>query len=198
MKKHLSILGICCIVLSIFFANVAAANVNDISTSGLTEEQRAELALMAAKMKTTEKEIDVVEKIQKFTGVGARAGQELADFAAKAGVGIDSFLKTDSGKWTLAVIIWMVAGKDFVDVFGNVISFIVGTGLFFILFPGWIYFFRRLCLLGDIKITYHENGKKKEKIVEALDHSDDSVQTHRMFMLIILIIIVVGSVIIAI
>lgn len=193
MKKwFMNVMGAVFVVL--FMSTIASATIQSIDLNGLSEAQRAQIALQAAQLKNEGKAAvgkGMLESIGDLKGIGEKAGIEFLAFTEKVGVAADKLLSTDTGKWMLAIILWFVAGKDMIYVVHGFVKFFVGTGLFFILFPFWVYYFRNLCLTKSVKTIYTDAGKKKEKIVERFKEGE--VDGLRFIMLIILGVIILGS-----
>lgn len=126
MKNLLISLTICVF----FYTN----NLNaQVSTSGLTEEQKAQLALQAAQMKKQNDSGSAVAEISKFSPeklnewveLGKNAGLAVAAMAKELGVASDKFLESNTGKIAAALIIWKVVGKDMVGIVGGTIAWVI-------------------------------------------------------------------------
>ena len=124
MKKLLFSLTIC-----LFFCTTANAQV---STSGLSEEQKAQLALQAAQMKTQNEKGSPAntsqfspEKLNEWVELGKNAGLAVAAMAKELGVASDKFLESNTGKIAAVLIIWKIVGKDLIGVIGGTIAWFV-------------------------------------------------------------------------
>lgn len=166
---------------------LSIALLGQINTSGLTDEQEAELRMQAARMKTQNQSIDkslpTAEKLKQYAEFGQAVGVAFSSTAKELGVAVDDFSKTNVGKLTIALIIWKIAGRDFVH-------FIAGSCFFLIMTILWARYFRRMCLIE--KLTYHDNGKLKEKVFTKPGEVDGT----RIFMFLALAVIVAVSCII--
>lgn len=124
--KKLIISTIACLVL---FSGIANAQVD---THGLTDEQKAQLALQAAQMKkqndnpaTSLPDNLSPEKLDQWVDLGKNIGLAIAATAKELGVASDEFLKSNTGKITVALIVWHFMGKDIVGIVGGTIAWIV-------------------------------------------------------------------------
>ena len=125
--KKLLVSTIACLVLSF-----GVANAQDVDTRGLSEEQKAQLALQAAQMKKqNDNPVNSLsenlnpEKLNQWVDLGKNIGMAVAATAKELGVASDEFLKSNTGKITVALIVWHVMGKDIVGVIGGTIAWIV-------------------------------------------------------------------------
>lgn len=187
MKEIMMLLvGIFCLL----FATVSfAESIAQINLSGLSEEQRAQLVMQAEQMKKSadvdaEKSKQIVEMANEYTQLAENISAVIVTVAGKVGIAADEFLKSTSGKITVGLIFWKMAGKD---LSGMIIHIVVGVGLFFIMMPIWIYMFRRLCLIQSIEIQVPEEGFKRKKEITYMDGRNDSVQIMRFIMLVVLV-----------
>lgn len=110
----------------------ATANAQYVDTSGLTEEQKAELALQAARMKTQNDAPGGIlsedlspEKLNEWVDLGKNIGMAVAATAKELGVAADEFLQSTTGKITVVLIVWKVMGEDILGVVGGTIAWIV-------------------------------------------------------------------------
>ena len=117
MKKLLAAL----LLVASFSANAAV----QIDTSGLTESQKAELVQRAEAMKVTP--TATVDKIDEWVNLGERIGKMFGGAAKEIGVAANEFVATPVGKWTMALIIYKVAGTDLLKI----------VGAFTLLFATW-------------------------------------------------------------
>jgi len=129
MKNLLISLPICFVLLF-----CATANAQRVNTDGLTEEQKAELALQAAKMKTQNNtpapggilsEELSPEKLNEWVDLGKNIGMAVAATAKELGVAADEFLQSTTGKITVVLIVWKVMGEDIIGVVGGSIAWLV-------------------------------------------------------------------------
>lgn len=139
-----------------------------------------------------EKSKKIVEMANEYTQLAENISTVVVTVAGKVGIAADEFLKSTSGKITVGLIFWKMAGKD---LSGLIIHVVVGSGLFFIMLPIWIYIFRRMCLIQSVEIQKPESGFSSKKVVEYMDSSNADVQAARCIMLVILVIGTLASVI---
>jgi hypothetical protein len=128
-------------VVLFLFCSVAFA---EISTNGLTDKQKAELALRAAEMKEATKQQDepkasVAEKAVSANNAAldiatkwGEAGKGLAiglvAAAKELGIAVNDFANTPIGRITTAIIVWKMIGH-------SVLSIVLGFILLFIGLP---------------------------------------------------------------
>lgn len=119
--------AICVILL---FSSVATAQ--EIDWDALTDEQRAQLVLEAEKMKAqnipsvvSELENFSPERINEWVQLGQNIALAFTTVAKELGVTADEFLKTNTGKITIALIVWQVMGADMLGFLGGAIWWIV-------------------------------------------------------------------------
>lgn len=102
-----------------------------IDTRGLTEEQKAQLALQAAQLKNQNEGIGTgisklnPEKLNEWVELGKNAGMAITAMAKELGIAADKFLESNTGKIAAVLIVWKVAGKDILGVVGGTIAWIV-------------------------------------------------------------------------
>lgn len=137
------ILGLCLCLAS---ANVLAA---DIDTSGLSAEQKAQIALQVEQMKSGPPS---AETAQQWADWGTNMGKAISSTAKELGVAVDDFSRTPVGKITMAVIVYKVIGKE-------VLRFVAGAVLFFFTIIIWARYLRK----PFQTIEYYESGKVKSR-----------------------------------
>lgn len=101
----------------------------EVDTKGLTEEQKAELALQAAKMKkqavpALEEKFNV-KNVNEWAELGKNVALAFTTVAKELGVAADEFLKSNTGKITIVLIAWKVMGKDVLGIIGGSIAWVV-------------------------------------------------------------------------
>jgi hypothetical protein len=123
----------------------------------LTQEQKAELALQAAKLVTANKNANngvpapvAVDTVKKWADIGTAIGSSLASSARQLGVAANDFAQTPVGKLTMAVIVWHFIG-------GQLVHIVFGAMWLVIAIPLWVYFYRRAS--SKTTITVYEAGK---------------------------------------
>lgn len=188
MKKMVS--GMVFFCLAIFIGATAAGAVD---TTGLSETQKAELAMQVAKMKESGDStiFNGIKKVGDIAGVGKQVGHEIGEAAKEVGVAADELLKTDVGKGIAFLIVWKVAGKDMVDVVNNGVGYITGFFLFITLLPIWFYLFRKMCVVKITRIEYPEKSFKKIKHFEYYDVKDGNMGNIRLLMLVVLLVMLI-------
>lgn len=139
------ILGLCLCFVS---ANVLAA---DIDTSGLSAEQKAQIALQVEQMKNSSLPPSA-ESAKEWADWGTNMGRAISSTAKELGVAVDEFSRTSVGKITMAVIVYKVIGKE-------VLRFVAGGVLFFFTIIIWARYLRK----PFQTIEYYENGKVKSR-----------------------------------
>lgn len=176
------------IALALVFAPTAALAdtpppAQSINTAGLTPEQMKQVQEQADQLRAASPEAqtaDTLERVQRYVEVGKGIGSGLGEAARSMGVAVNDFANTPVGRLTTFVIIWKVLGSDFLGIIAGMIWFIVMT-------PLWVYYFRRICLQGDVTETFDkETGKLVKREIEALSLHDGDVAGHRAVMFIIL------------
>lgn len=148
------------IIPSIFLAAALMINVSahadDVHVEGnLTAEQKATLALEAAKLVTANKTPDAnptttVDTVKKWTDVGTAIGSGLASSAKELGVAANDFAQTGVGKFTMIIIAWHFIGAALVHVLFGSLWLLGAISL-------WFYLFRRATT--KITTTVYEEGK---------------------------------------
>jgi len=159
------------ILIGLLALSLSAPVMAEISTSGLSETQKAELQLQAAKMKADEaltKEGITLEKVSEYTILGEQIAKALIGVASELGKEVDEVMGTTVGKIAVALVVYKVMGND-------ILGFIGGAIWLMIFLPAWIYYFRRFCVIDYIEKEYHENGKLKTKRVIRKNPSDDAI-----------------------
>lgn len=136
------------IAFSLMFVFSAYGQIN---TTGLTEEQKAEIELQVAKLKSKKTDPQaVVERYSEYAELGEKIGIAISNVAGEVGKSADQFLETTSGKFVVAVILYRVVGDDIVSIF-------LGLLWFFIMIP------------SIIAICFKLTGKKTKGYLEKLN-----------------------------
>lgn len=113
---------------ALFLHNLAYA---DIDMRGLTEEQKAQLALQAAQMKKQNSPFGVEpekikpEDVNEWVDLGKNVALAFTTVAKELGVAADEFLKSNTGKITIVLIAWKIMGKDVLGIFGGSVAWVV-------------------------------------------------------------------------
>lgn len=184
------------IVAALLFTTTVSAAVT-VDTSGLSEMQKLELAQQAERMRVTPTAdpTDISQLTPERVSDWAQLGRDIAlaftTVAKELGVAADQFLASTTGKVTLALIVWKVAGEDILH---------VTIGLLFLLtfVPMWVYFFRRMCLIKSIVVEPVEGQRRRKKSTEFFGQ-DISIRiiATRWVMLFVLILIVLTGLLVA-
>ncbi len=110
-------------LIGLLLAVTCAYSFADVNTYGLTDMQKAELALQAEKMKnpapgTVTQASDVaLDATKKWAEAGKGLAVGIVAAAKEAGVAVNEFAATPVGKITTAIIVWKMLGKDILDIF---------------------------------------------------------------------------------
>lgn len=187
MKKFIGFLisfVVVVVTMFLFFTTPVSA---DVDVGGLTKEQEAQIQLQIEQIKKEGQSKATVETANEWVDFGKNVALAFTTVAKDLGVAADSFLQSTTGKVTLVLIVWKVAGKDIIGVIIGVIMMIAFTTM-------WVYFFRRLCIVKRVVIKTPETGYKKVK--EEQYYDEDEVMGTRMMMLLVLITEVAASLIV--
>ena len=160
-----------------------------IDTTDLTDKQKAELALKAAKMKEVISAPNTPAKVLEYATLGASIGQALASTAGALGVEVNKFASTGVGRLSVFLIIWHLFGSMAVHVFA-------GTLLLLFVVPLWIWSFRNMCTkrIKTISTGTSESGKPF-KTVEYGDRPKDADGNAMIHWLILVIAVILSSII---
>lgn len=141
-------------VLSMLVFSVASADNSYISTQGLTEKQKAELAMKLAEMKettpaqapaTSAVQINdaAVDGVRKWGSVSTEVAKGLvvglAAAAKEANIAVNDFAVTPVGRITTAIIVWKMIGHD-------ILRAIAGILLIFIVAPSMWHLYRQIVI----------------------------------------------------
>jgi hypothetical protein len=152
-----------------------------VDVSGLSAEQVALVRLAVDQAKKAPKEntlsnlVDATkltpDKFKEWADAGQAAGKAVANFTKEVGIGADSFLKTDVGKYAFIAIAWKIGGKEVVASGLNVaLSLLLAA----ILYIAW-WKLSKLFVFGTIvrkEVEYNDNiflrclGFNKVKVTE--------------------------------
>ena len=175
---------------SVAMADPVPPPATGINTAGLTPDQMKQVQQQADQLRAASPEAqtqETLQNVQKYVEIGKGIGSGLGEAARSMGVAVNDFANTPVGRLTTFVIIWKVLGHDFLGI-------IAGSIWFAVMIPLWVYYFRRICLQGDVTETFHEEtGKLLTRKVETLDINDDTVAGYRFVFLLIAAAICVGG-----
>lgn len=174
--------GLIVIIACLVLAPHARAD-EPIDVNGLTAEQIAEIKNRTEEMraKTPEGQTQAtIEKAQTYVEIGRSLGAGIGEAARSMGVAVNDFANTPVGRLATFAILWKVIGYDFIGI-------IFGVIWFTIMVPLWVYFFRRICLQGEVREFFNnETGKLIERRIEPLDLNDGDVAGYRFVGIIVL------------
>lgn len=155
-----------------------AGTVSALDTSGLTNEQKAEIALHVAKQKAQNENMTPKE-IQEYADLGESIAKALGACANEMGVAVNDFADSKVGMIATILIVWKVAGE-------SIMGYVVGMSLFMVGTCIWLYLFRKMCVVESV--TYHDNGKINE-ISYYREGRVDGTRTMMMIVIFILMIV---------
>lgn len=110
-----------------------------VSTDGLTEKQKAEIALQIANMKEnadplarpSSSSVDsFIENVSKFEAIGEQTGLAVKRSLEAVVDVADKFSNTPVGQITIALVIWRVVGDSLVLLFLGITVFTIGLLIF--------------------------------------------------------------------
>lgn len=131
-----------------------------INTAGLTPDQMAQIQTQADTMRADSPEAQTTK----------------TEAARTLGVAVNDFASTPVGQLTMWMIIWKIAGHDFLGI-------IMGVAWFALMIPLWVRYFKRICLDGDSVETFDKDtGKLIKRETEALSLRDGDVAGYRFTM----------------
>ncbi len=197
MKRLLALL-----VAAVLIATPALAQ-TDIHTSGLTDAQKAELALQAARLAEKNKTdaqtaaaapdaSKTLEQVSKYAQLGQSIGAGLASTAKEMGIAVNDFANTPIGKIATIIIVFKLIGWE-------IIKIIVGFIWFLTMVPLWFYIFRRICLVSAkvIETNTDTAGRgtkvKRWEYIDSKNDKDGSIVGYRILMLVVLAIVVIAG-----
>lgn len=158
MKYILTILAL------VIFTTPAYA---EISTSGLTATQKAELSLEAAKMKEARTPEQQMEQLSEYADLGSKYGIALSEVARHMGKTADELLNTKVGLIAALLIVWTIIGKDLLGAAFGFVWFIT-------IIPIWIWWFRRVCIIDTITKSPVEGQKRLRKTITYKEQTDNN------------------------
>lgn len=157
MKKILGIL----LALMIWIPNIAMASNHVLSVDGLSEQQRAEMALKIAKMKSVPESV-TVDQMERYAAIGIQYGKAIGAAAKELGIAVNDFMDTPAGVLAAVLIVWHIAGETLLGVVGGALWFTT-------MIPLWVWFFHKLVLRNRAgEITYNEKGKIESKVFDPI------------------------------
>lgn len=181
-------------LVALLFCGGAQAQVN-VNTSGLTDAQKAKLIQMAETMKEEVAKAEQAsqfspERVNEWTELGKNIALAFTTVAKELGVAADQFLNSTTGKVTLVLIIWKVAGQD-------ILGLALGVMFLLTFVPLWVYFFRKLCLMKSVTIEAIEGQRRPKRTVEYFgkDINDDIIITRWVMLFVLMSIVAVGMLI---
>jgi len=178
-KQTLLLIG-AMFMCGVSFAGIDKDDLGDFNT--LTPTQKAAIVSQIAQAKErngpSTPAISTPKELKEWAEVGSAVGKGLVATAKELGIEVNAFAQTSIGKLAIVLIVWKVMGGDILHIFGGIVWFMVAL-------PMWIYFFRKLCIVKEIK--YNEKGKKASIVHYVEKEAEDA----RLTMTIILVFIVI-------
>lgn len=111
----------------------------------------------------------VAENVSAYAEVAKGVAEAIGIAAREVGIAVDEFVKTDTGKLTVALIVWHVAGDD-------IISIVIGIPCIIFAVFLWFAITNRTKRTGEFEIIKNRWGKEqsihKMKPVSDLDGPD--------------------------
>lgn len=86
------------------------------------------------------------EKVNAWAESGKNIGVAIGSAAKELGLAADSFMKTDTGRIAMVVILWKVMGKESIQIVGGFLFFFVAAGI-------WVHIYRRTCLIKSVTVS---------------------------------------------
>jgi len=159
--------------------------------AGLSEEQKADLMLQAAKYQTAndaipEISVPVASDVKEWAEVINVMGDGLVNIAAKTGMAVNDFSESKVGIFTMIVIGWNYLGHDFT-------KFIFGMFWLAGMLPGWLYCYRRVIMIKSVTLydKKESGGRTKEIVYTNGDDATDA--TVAMYWISLAIICFIGA-----
>lgn len=187
MRTLSKVLGIPAICLVFMLSAPAFGQINRVDLSGLTEAQKADLVKQAEHMKKEVAQKASTETVNEWVSVGTNLALAITTVARDLGIAADRFTESTTGKITVAAILWIMLGKD-------IIQLVIGLLLFCVGLPLWVYFFRKLCIVKNRIITPIQGQWRSRK--EITYYEQGEVDETRWVMLILLVISIIGIILV--
>jgi len=171
IKKFLILAG--CLTL-LFLTSPAFAQ--QVNVSGLSEIEKAEIALSIAKAKANKESSNIIspESIKEYANLGSdfgvNIGKALAATARELGVEVNNFAKTDVGKLSIYLIIFHLFGSMIVHVVSGFIMLII-------MIPIWFWSFRKLCSNQIQKVEHSTDNQNKPVKTVTYDRSPNGMDS---------------------
>jgi len=160
MKKLFVVLAMVCFLC---MGSMAYA----VDTNGLSETQKAEIAMQIAKMKEEKAspQPSTPAKVNEWVQVGQNVGYALIGAADKVGIAVEKFSETKVGKVTMAIVIWKMMGSAIIHVVVGISLWIITTTILF-------YFYRRNVSISSVTYTPVPDRFWRKKVVEYRNMDD--------------------------
>jgi hypothetical protein len=186
MNKFIATLMLCA------FASVAPAEEVVIRVDGnLTDQQKAELQLAAAKAASTPGEVSVanVEAVREWVDIGTAIGSGLAASAKELGVAVNDFATSPVGIFTMVLIAWHYVG-------GELVSIVFGFVWLAFTIPMWLWMYRRQFF--DVTITTYEkdkgpDGKRRVKTMSPNRAATENEGVHFLYWVTLIAAALIGA-----
>lgn len=120
------------ITLALALAATSAFAADTLKTEGLTDKQKAEVALHIENLKNSETSpANVSETVRKEASawgeLGSNMGKAMVGAAKELGVAANEFSQTNLGKITVGVVVYKLIGRDIVNFMVGMLTFIAGS-----------------------------------------------------------------------
>ncbi len=150
-----------------------------LDANGLTEEQKAQLALQAAQMKTAPANTQgtsaaIRQEAEAWGELGANMGRAAVGAAKELGVAANDFIQTPAGKVTMGVVVYKLIGKD-------ILGIIIGLGILFVgyVLAFWLFFRAKFASFTKYEVRPILWGMMNKKYLVEF-REDDNNQTWRV------------------
>lgn len=154
MRKLLTVFALLFCLSTPLVMHAQAQETITVNKSDLSSDQVKALEAKAA-LEATQKKVD---QYGKWVGVGHELGTAVNESLSAVTTNATAFANTSVGKWTIALVIWKVAGKDLAEILLGVVLFAIG-------FPIWIYSFYKNCITHRVLVKKDKDGNKQWELV---------------------------------
>ena len=164
------------ITLALALAATSAFAADTLKTEGLTDKQKAEVALHIENLKNSETSpANVSETVRKEASawgeLGSNMGKAMVGAAKELGVAADEFSQTNLGKITVGVVVYKLIGRDIVKFMVGMLTFIAGSLMV-------LYLIFTHAFASSVKYEFKPTlwGHNKRSVVE-IKHSEEGMVT---------------------
>ncbi|MCK5017600.1 MAG: hypothetical protein KAS32_11080 [Candidatus Peribacteraceae bacterium] len=177
----IAVLMVALLVVPVFAQKEGAATTIVIDTADLTPEQVAKIQ-ETVKVAADNVLIKNMEQISKASEIGQQVGVAIKESLVAVTDVAGDFSETPVGKITMGAVLFKLLGKEAAFLIEMFIGYVVGIAMIIIGTAIFIWLSRRMCIIKDINIEYHENGKKKRKTIVAQDGTNGDIQATRLIL----------------